>query len=96
MHDVSNHSPYLAQHLHYNSSYVTICIVLSIAVSKRVKVGACINLMYKIHFYMGLEEELYMEHPRGYENVLKPRYICKLDKAIYGLKQAFRARYSVK
>jgi hypothetical protein len=35
-----------------------------------------------------MEEEVYMKQPPGFENFQNPHYICKLDKAIYGLKQA--------
>jgi hypothetical protein len=45
-----------------------------------------------LHVY--LEEEVYMEQPPGYEDVTKPGYVCKLDKALYRLKQAPRAWYS--
>jgi hypothetical protein len=41
-----------------------------------------------------LEEDVYMKQPPGYENKLLPHYVCKLDKAIYGLKQVPRAWYS--
>jgi hypothetical protein len=41
-----------------------------------------------------LEEEVYMKQPPGYENVSDPELVCRLDKAIYGLKQATRAWYS--
>jgi hypothetical protein len=33
-----------------------------------------------------LEEDVFMNQPLGYENALFPSHICKLDKAIYGLK----------
>jgi Reverse transcriptase (RNA-dependent DNA polymerase). len=41
-----------------------------------------------------LEEEVYMRQPPGYENKSKSSYVCKLDKALYRLKQAPRAWYS--
>jgi hypothetical protein len=40
-----------------------------------------------------LEEEVYMRQPHGYENKDTLNYVCKLDKAIYGLKQAPQAWY---
>jgi hypothetical protein len=41
-----------------------------------------------------LEEEVYMRQPPGYEDRQNLGYVCRLDKAIYGLKQALRAWYS--
>jgi hypothetical protein len=41
-----------------------------------------------------LEEKVYMQQPPRYECKESPHCICKLDKAIYGLKQALRAWYS--
>jgi hypothetical protein len=41
-----------------------------------------------------LEEEVYMWQPPGYEDKKVPHYLCKLDKALYELKQAPWAWYS--
>jgi hypothetical protein len=41
-----------------------------------------------------LEEEVYMKHPPVYESKESPDFVCKLDKAIYGLKHGLRAWYS--
>ena len=38
-----------------------------------------------------LKETVYMNQPPGYEDLSKPGYVCKLKKAIYGLKHAPRA-----
>jgi histone deacetylase 1/2 len=41
-----------------------------------------------------LDEEVYMYQPPGYEEEGKENYVCKLDKALYGFKQAPRAWYA--
>jgi hypothetical protein len=33
-----------------------------------------------------LEEKVYMRQPPEYEDSKNPNFVCKLDKAIYGLK----------
>jgi len=38
-----------------------------------------------------LKETIFMHQLEGYIDPTKPNYICKLSKAIYGLKQALRA-----
>lgn len=37
-----------------------------------------------------LEEEVYMKQPLGSEEKHRPCNVCKLDKALYGLRQAPR------
>ena len=37
-----------------------------------------------------LDEEIYMKQPEGYIDEKRPDYVCKLNKSIYGLKQAAR------
>jgi hypothetical protein len=41
-----------------------------------------------------LEEEVYIRQPPWYEDAQNLNYVCKLDKAIYRLKQAPHAWYS--
>jgi Reverse transcriptase (RNA-dependent DNA polymerase) len=41
-----------------------------------------------------LEEEVYMTLPPGHKNESNPSQVCKLKKAIYGLKQSPRAWYA--
>jgi hypothetical protein len=42
-----------------------------------------------------LEEEVYIEHPRGFKVFGREPHVCLLKKAMYGLKQAPRAWYSM-
>jgi hypothetical protein len=70
----------------------TIHVVLSIAVSHGWRLQ---QLDMQNTFLHGvLEEEVYMRQPPGYEDKNSPHHVCRLDKAIYGLKQATRAWYS--
>ena len=38
-----------------------------------------------------IEEEVYIEHPKGFEVHGKETHICRLKNDLYGLKQAPRA-----
>jgi hypothetical protein len=69
----------------------TIRLVLSLAVSR----GWFLRqLDVQNAFLHGtLEEDVYMRQPLGYEDPTRSRYVCKLDKAHYGLKQTPRAWY---
>ena len=41
-----------------------------------------------------LEEEFYIEHPEGFLLSKNKNYVCKLKKALYGIKQDPRAWFS--
>jgi histone deacetylase 1/2 len=70
----------------------TICLVLSLAVSRNWKLR---QLDVKNVFLHGvLEEEVDVRQLPGFVDDSRPDYICKLDKALYGLKQAPRAWYA--
>lgn len=64
----------------------TICLVLSLAVSR----GWCLRQLdvHNAFLHGFLDEEVYMKQPPGYSDPSFPSYVCRLDKAIYGLKQA--------
>jgi hypothetical protein len=67
----------------------TIRLILSIAVSQGWSLR---QLDVQNMFLHGvLKEEVYMKQPLEYENKQVHQYVCKLDKAIYGLNQAPRA-----
>jgi histone deacetylase 1/2 len=70
----------------------TIRAILSIVVSKGWSLR---QLDVQNAFLHGvLEEEVYIKQPPGYEDKTRPGYVCKLDKALYGVKQAPRAWYA--
>jgi hypothetical protein len=66
--------------------------LLAYACSKNVKVY---QMDIKSAFLNGeLEEEVYIEQPKGFQLSENTDYVCKLKKVLYGLKQAPRAWYS--
>lgn len=67
----------------------TIRLVLSIAINNDWPVR---QLDVKNAFLHGiLSEEVFMKQPPGFVDPAHPHYVCKLHKAIYGLRQAPRA-----
>jgi hypothetical protein len=69
----------------------TVRIVLSIAVSRGWTLR---QLDVNNAFLQGhLSENVYMSQPPGFVDIDHPFYVCKLNKAIYSLKQAPRAWY---
>jgi hypothetical protein len=67
--------------------YSTIRIILAIAALEDLELRS-IDIS---HAYLNgeLEEEIFMQQPEGFE-VGGPEYVCKLQKSLYGLKQAGR------
>jgi hypothetical protein len=59
-------------------------LILAYACSKKVKVY---HMDVKSSFMNGeLEEEVYIEQPEGFQLSESIDYVCKLKKALYGLK----------
>lgn len=84
--------------LDYHSTYspvikpTTVRLVLTIAVQKNWHVH---QLDVNNAFLQGrLEEEVFMKQPPGFTDPQHPTYICKLSRAIYGLRQASRTWYN--
>lgn len=48
----------------------------------------------KISFLNGVvEEQIYNEHPKGFDTFDREAHVCRLKRALYGLKQAPCAWY---
>ena len=66
--------------------YTTIRSVLALAVVMKWKIN---QMDVKTAFLNGvLEEEVYVEQPLGFETHDRESHVCKLKKALYGLKYA--------
>jgi hypothetical protein len=61
----------------------TIRVILSVVVSRGWSLR---QLDVQNAFLHGLLEEVYMKQPPGYEDKSVPGYVCRLNKALYGLK----------
>jgi hypothetical protein len=67
-------------------------LILAYAFSKTIKVY---QMDIKSTFLNGeLEEEVYIQQPEGFQLSDNAYYVCKLNKALYGIKQDLRAWYS--
>ena len=62
----------------------TIRIILSLAIFRGWSLRQLDVQNAFLHGY--LYEDVYMQQPPGYEDPAKPNYVCKLDRALYGLK----------
>ena len=68
---------------------VTVRLVLSLAVSR----DWCLRQIDVSNAFLHsfLTKEVYMQQPPGFKDSRCPRYVCKLQRALYGLKQSPRA-----
>jgi hypothetical protein len=70
----------------------TIGLLFSYAFSKNIRVY---QMDVKSNFLnRELEEEVYIEQPEGFQLSENANYVCKLNKGLYGIKQAPREWYS--
>ena len=68
--------------------YTSIRLVLALAAVMKWKID---QTDVKITFLNGVvEEEVYVEHPLGFETHDRESHVCRLKKALYGLKQTPR------
>ena len=73
------------------SIYTSIILVLALVVVMKWKVH---QMDVKTTFLNGVvEEEVYVEQPLGFETHDRDSHVCKLKKAMYGLKQEPRTWY---
>ena len=66
--------------------HTTICLILALAVSLDWSLE---QLDVRNAFPQGnLDEEVFMQQPPRFKDSLRPSHICRLNKALYGLRQA--------
>jgi hypothetical protein len=70
----------------------TVRLVLSLAVSRGWSLRQIDVSNAFLHGF--LSEDVYMHQPPGFEDERYPSYVCKLQRALYGLKQSPRAWYA--
>jgi hypothetical protein len=70
----------------------TICLLLSLTISRSWTMRQIDIQNTFLHGF--LNEDGYIKQPPGFVDSNRPDYICKLDKALYSLKQAPRAWFS--
>lgn len=70
----------------------TIRLVVSIAQSQ----GWSLRQLDRNNVFINsdLNEVIYMKQPRGFEDPVKAHYVCRLNKALYGVKRTPRAWFS--
>ena len=70
----------------------TVRLVLALAVSRGWILRQIDVSNAFLHGY--LSEDVYMQQPPGFEDARYPSHVCKLQRALYGLKQSPRAWYA--
>ncbi|KAK1626918.1 hypothetical protein QYE76_001233 [Lolium multiflorum] len=75
-----------------SSSHATVRLVLSLVVSRGWVLCQVDVSNAFLHGY--LQEDVYMQQPPGFEDARFPSHVCKLQRALYGLKQSPRAWYA--
>ena len=83
--------------IYYNETFspvakiTTVRVLLALAASKSWKLW---QMDVKNAFLHGeLDRDIYIDQPQGFVNIEKSGYVCKLNKALYSLKQTPKAWY---